>query len=80
LCDTVFDRDHSERPWHERNGYLFHQPDPPGLESALSRAIGLWHDFPEQFRELLLAGMHAGHSWERPGAHYLNIYDMIRHK
>ena len=80
LCDTVFDRDYSERPWHERNGYVFHQPDRQGLESALSRAIGLWHDFPEQFRELLLAGMRADHSWARPGGHYLDAYDRIRHR
>jgi starch synthase len=79
LCDTVFDRDHSDRPWHERNGYVFHQPDAPAVESALRRAIGLWYDYPGQFRQLMTNGMRADHSWSNAGRHYLNVYDLIRH-
>lgn len=80
LADTVFDRDHSERPLHERNGYVFHQVDYPALESALARAIGLWHSNPEQFRELMVHGMCEDHSWGPSGQDYLNIYEHIRHK
>ena len=43
LVDTVFDRDHSSRPLYERNGFVFRQVDHMALESALARAIGLWH-------------------------------------
>jgi len=78
LIDTVFDRDHASG-W-ERNGYVFHEPDARGLESALSRAIGLWYSYPEQFRELQLNGMRTDHSWAGPGTDYLNIYEHIRHK
>ena len=78
LIDTVFDRDYA-LDW-QRNGYVFHQPDAPGLESALSRAIGLWYTFPEEFRELQLNGMRTDHSWAGPGQDYLNIYEHIRHK
>ncbi len=78
LIDTVFDRDHSSS-W-ERNGYVFHQPDAPGIESALSRAIGLWYCFPEEFRELQLNGMRTDHSWAGAARDYLNIYEHIRHK
>jgi starch synthase len=80
LVDTVFDRDHSERPWHERNGYLFHQADYPALESALARAIGLWHSNPDQFRELMSNGMRADHSWGPSAQDYINIYEHIRHR
>jgi starch synthase len=80
LRDTVFDRDYSDRPWGDRNGYAFHQPDPPAVESALTRAIGLWYGYPAQFRELMLNGMRADHSWSRPGRDYLNVYDYIRYK
>nr|MCU0841476.1 glycogen synthase [Thiobacillaceae bacterium] len=80
LADTVFDRDHSERPGAERNGYVFHQADNPGLESALDRAIGLWFDYPEAFRELALNGMRWDYSWNKPGEEYVNIYELIRHK
>lgn len=80
LVDTVFDRDHSSRPLHERNGFVFHQADHMALESALARAIGLWHSHPEQFRDLAINGMRADHSWARAGQDYLNIYDRIRNQ
>jgi starch synthase len=80
LADTVFDRDYSERPVGERNGYVFHQADNPGIESAMDRAIGLWFDYPDEFRSLADNGMHYDYSWNRPGTDYLNIYEFIRHK
>jgi len=46
----------------------------------MKRAIGLWHDYPQDFRHLMLNGMRADHSWARPGQDYLNIYDYIREK
>lgn len=78
LADTVFDVDYSPKPLHERTGYVFHDPDGPGLESALRRALGLWYDYPQRFRELLLNGMRMDYSWNQPGRHYVNIYDHIK--
>ncbi len=78
LADTIYDRDHSDRPTNERNGYVFHEADNPGLESALDRAIGLWFDYPQEFRELAVNGMRYDYSWNHPGQNYLNIYDYIR--
>ena len=43
LKDTVFDWDFSERPRQLRNGFVFEHPDHVGLDSALDRALGLWH-------------------------------------
>ncbi len=80
LADTVFDTDHSDRPLHERNGYVFYQSDNLAIESALDRAISLWHGRPEAFRDLALRGMRCDYSWNRPGADYLNVYELIRHK
>jgi starch synthase len=80
LVDTVFDRDYSDKPEQEPNGYVFHQCDFPALESAMDRAIGLWYDYPEQFRDLVRNGMRYDYSWNTPGQNYLNIYDYIRHK
>ena len=80
LADTVFDRDYSERPHAERNGYVFHQADNHAIESALDRAIALWFDSAEEFRELAVRGMRYDYSWNRPGTEYLNIYELIRHK
>lgn len=80
LVDTVFDRDYSDRLPHDRNGYVFHEPDAMGLESAMSRAIGLWYDYPEEFRQLMINGMKYDYSWNFPGQHYVNIYEYIRYK
>jgi starch synthase len=80
MADTVFDRDYSARPPHERNGYVFHQADSLAIESALNRALGLWFAHPGEFRELVASAMRADYSWARPGQHYLNIYEYIRHK
>jgi len=80
MIDTVFDRDYSPRPPWERNGYVFHQADNMGVESALHRALGLWYHHPAEFRHLMTSSMRSDYSWARPGQDYLNIYDYIRHK
>jgi starch synthase len=79
LADTVFDKDFCEyKSMDERNGFVFHQPDVPGINSALDRAIGLYYDYPEDFRKLMISGMKYDYSWNHPGEHYVNIYDYIR--
>jgi len=80
LLDTVFDRDFSDRPYEQRNGYVFHQVDHQALESAMGRAIGLWNTYPDEFRQLMLNGMRQDHSWAGPGQDYVNIYEYIRHR
>jgi starch synthase len=80
LRDTVVDRDYAPDPPERRNGYVFHHADHRGLESAMSRAIGLWHHDPKGFRYLMLNGMRGERSWARPGQDYLNIYNYIRHR
>jgi starch synthase len=80
MCDTVFDRDHSSRDPAQRNGYVFHHTDNQAIESALRRALGLWFDHPLDYRSLMLNAMRADYSWSRPGNHYLDIYEHIRHK
>jgi starch synthase len=80
LADTVFDKDYSDRPLHERNGYVFEHYDQAGLESALGRAIACYFEYPNDFREVMKNAMRSDYSWNRPGADYLNIYDYIREK
>jgi starch synthase len=78
LADTVFDANYSSKPFAERNGYLFDEPAPQALESALERAIGLWFRYPEYFRQLRLNGMRADNSWARPAKRYMEIFERIR--
>ena len=80
LADTVFDKDYSYKPPRERNGYLFRDYDYSGLESALGRALSCYHDYPEDFRELMRNCIRHDFSWKNPGQDYLNIYDYIRSK
>lgn len=80
LADTVFDKDHSHRPMHERNGYLFENYENAGLESALGRAIACYFQHGDHFRDLMTNAMRADYSWSNPGGDYLNIYDYVRHK
>lgn len=80
LADTVFDREHSGKPLEMRNGFVFQHANHQGLESAMTRAIGLWHHYPNEFRDLMVNGMRADYSWSQPGQHYLNIFEHIRHK
>jgi starch synthase len=78
LADTVFDANYAHKPYHERNGYVFHDYSWQGLESALQRAIGMWHIYPQHFRELMANAMRCDYSWNHPGQHYLNIYNHIK--
>ena len=78
LADTVFDANYSDKPFEVRNGYLFDDLTPAALESAMGRAIGLWHRYPEYFRQLRVNAMRADNSWSRPGQQYLDIYNHIR--
>ncbi|GHC13586.1 glycogen synthase [Cerasicoccus arenae] len=80
LADTVFDKDHADKPLDQRNGYVFHNDDYGGIESALSRAISCYYMYPDHFRNLMLNGMASDYSWNVPGQHYLNIYNYIRAK
>jgi starch synthase len=80
LKDTVFDADYAERPYRERNGYVFNDFNFQGLESAMRRAIGMWYSYPQYFRELMINGMRYDYSWNYPGQHYLNVYEYIRDK
>jgi starch synthase len=80
LADTVFDKDHSSRSLHERNGYVFASYDNPGLESALGRAIACYYQYPQDFLELMKSAMRYDYSWSSPGQDYLNIYEYVHSK
>jgi starch synthase len=46
----------------------------------MQRAIRLWYDYPDHFRNLMLNGMRYDYSWNYPGQRYLEIYNDIRYK
>ncbi len=80
LADSVLDANYSDGDFHHRNGYVFNDYDEQDMVSALQRAIGLWFNFPEYFRQLRINGMSQDHSWNKPGQRYLDIYEHIKMK
>lgn len=80
LADTVFDANYSTQGFEQKNGYVFNEYHAQDMEQALYRAIGLWRDFPDYFRQLRINGMKQDHSWNKPGLRYLDIYEHIRSK
>ncbi|MBF0421537.1 MAG: glycosyltransferase, partial [Magnetococcales bacterium] len=79
LVDTVFDWDFSSKPKEERNGFTFDSADYAGIESAMFRAFGLYHN-PEYWKKIRATCMRTDYSWNYPGQDYLKIYDFIRHR
>lgn len=78
LADTVHDKDNAhDKPLHERNGFVFNDYTDAGIESALSRAISCYYQYPKHFRDLISNAMRCDYSWRVPGQNYLNIYDYI---
>src|SRR5258708_34982855 len=71
LADTVSDANYAHKPYHERNGYVFNDYDWQGLESALDRAIGLWNQYPEYFRQLMINRIRCDYSWNKPGKNHV---------
>ena len=80
LADTVFDWDHDGRPREERNGFVFQHDNAAALESALTRANGLFYSPDNYYRQLAIQGMKCDFSWREPAKHYVNVYEHIRHK
>lgn len=76
LADTIVDVD-SDKPLEETNGYLFEEPTPEGIESALSRAFDCWFKHPDKWRRLLVHSMNIDFSWNRSSNLYLDIYNKL---
>ena len=81
LVNTVFDRDYDQtKPPEKRNGYVFYETDNYAIESAMDRALKLWYNHPDEFRQLAIQGMEYDYSWNHPASDYLAIYEHIRYK
>lgn len=80
LADTVVDKDYSDKPLKERNGYVFNDANAGAVSWAMERAISCYYAYPDDFRKLIQNGMRCDYSWKSPAEHYLRIYDYIRDK
>lgn len=77
LADTLFDANDSDRPFEERNAYLFDDPTPSALDQTLERVLNLWREHPEYVWQLRVNGMRADYSWQRAAEDYLDLYAFL---
>ncbi len=81
LVNTIFDVNYDTNHSVEaRNGFVFSENDSYALESALGRALNLYHQKPEDFERLAKRCMTYDYSWKTPGDQYEGVYEHIRHK
>ena len=63
VASSLQSRGSKLRHSHEGDNTMFHHVDYHALESAMSRALGLWYSYPGQFRQLMINGIQQAHSW-----------------
>ncbi|BAT74114.1 hypothetical protein VIGAN_01171300 [Vigna angularis var. angularis] len=74
LNDSVFDVDDDTIPSDFRNGFTFVNPDEQGLNGALVRALNLFKNNPERWKQLVQKDMNIDFSWETSSAQYEELY------
>jgi starch synthase len=74
LVDTVEDYDAATG---EGTGFRFGPPNPPGVLSAVDRALQLWKDRPA-WRKVMRSGMAKDFAWERSAREYVRVYHRAR--
>lgn len=74
LADTIVDVDDPAAPFEEKNGFVFDEPTPEGVNSALDRAIKCWLEEPSLWRRVMINGMKQDFSWNKPVKEYLKLY------
>ncbi|KAJ7968884.1 Starch synthase, chloroplastic/amyloplastic [Quillaja saponaria] len=74
LNDSVFDVDDDTIPLQFRNGFTFLTPDEQGVNSALERAIELYRNNPESWKQLVQKDMNIDFSWDSSATLYEELY------
>ncbi|EXB45761.1 Glycogen synthase [Morus notabilis] len=74
LHDSVFDVDDDTVPVRFRNGFTFLNPDEQAVNQALDRAIKLYMNDPESWKQLVQNVMNLDFSWESSASQYEELY------
>ncbi len=75
LADTVVHSTHETLANGTATGFLFDEPTPNALWSAVQQALGLFRGDSEAWRRLATAGMAQDFSWESSARSYLQLYE-----
>jgi starch synthase len=76
LVDTVVDLTPETYANGRATGFVFDEPTPASLWSALNRVLNAWSE-PTTWRRLVERGMRSDWSWSRSARQYVEIYDDI---
>ncbi|CAJ2677933.1 unnamed protein product [Trifolium pratense] len=74
LNDSVFDIDDDTIPSQFQNGFTFLNADEKGINGALVRAINLYQNDPESWKQLVQKDMNIDFSWDSSAAQYEELY------
>lgn len=72
LADTIKDYDENRE---EGNGFAFKPYDPSALFNAIKRAVSLYREQPEQWKQLIIKAMKCDYSWNRSAQEYVHLYE-----
>jgi starch synthase len=79
LADTVLDATDAGLAAGTANGFLFNDPNPDGLWYAVEQALRMHQERPDQWRQLMLAGMRTDLSWQASARRYVEFYAEALH-
>jgi starch synthase len=60
-----------------KNGFLFNNYTSYALESAVKRAIGIWHNDRSKYKEMVNNAIHTDFSWDKSAVKYLELYNKL---
>lgn len=74
LADTVVDTDEESLANGTATGFAFDEPTSDGLLSGVQRALDLYRQRPDAWRQIAVAGMQQDFSWQAAAHHYEDFY------
>ena len=77
LADTVVDATPAAIENRSANGFSFGDFSPLALETALDRAVDIYHNRSDVWQQLVQTGMRRDWSWTASARQYVDLYQKI---
>jgi len=74
LADTVIDATDENIASGSATGFVFEHPIADGLWWATERALRLYREHPDQWKQLITTGMKQDFSWKKSAQAYIDVY------
>jgi starch synthase len=80
LADTITDCTVETLARGTATGFSFIPYTPGAFLDAVRRAVDLYRNHPDSWRQIIQTGMEQDWSWNRSAAEYEKLYDKLREK